>query len=471
MGIRLQIDMKIRVMKRYLRLHRSHYKETIKLGLPVVVSQLGQITVGLADNIMIGQMGTTQLAAASFANTLFSLPLIFGMGFAMSLTPLVGRAWGKHDGAAVKSLWKNGLTSNLLMASGLLLFAFLLYVAMPFMQQPGHLIPISRQYFIFIAASLLPLMIFLTGKQLFEGLSNTKTAMIIILSGNVMNIAGNYIFMYGKLGMPEMGLNGAGFSTFLARVFMALAMVVIVLKHKVIRTKYVQRATTLWRKIKTIYKLGIPMAIHLFSEASAFIVAGIMMGWLGEIGLAAHQIVISLSTLGFMLYQGIGVSTTIRISQLLSKGNAVLLRRASVASVQIVSILVFIISSFFLLFSSVLPYLFTTNHEVASLATNLIIILVVFQLFDGIQIIFAGILRGMSDARVPSLLTLISYFGVAIPISYFAAFKADLGPMGIWVGFPVGLGICAILFYFRIKKLIAAYAELYPDVIPVRQKI
>lgn len=453
-------------MKRYLRLHRPHYKETLKLGLPVIVSQLGQITVGLADNMMIGQIGITELAAASFANTLFSLPLILAMGFAMSLTPLVGRAWANHDEKAVKSLWKNGLVSNSLMAAALLLFAFLLYVTMPLMHQPEHLIPISRQYFVYIAASLLPLMVFLTGKQLFEGLSNTRTAMMIILSGNVMNIAGNYIFIYGKLGMPEMGLNGAGFSTLLARVFMALAMILIVQKHRIIQSKYKQRISATWQQVKTIYKLGIPMGIHLFSEASAFIVAGIMMGWLGETGLAAHQIVISLSTLGFMLYQGIGVSTTIRISQLLVKGNHLLLRRASVASTQIVSIMVLIISCFFLLFSPVLPYLFTSNREVASLATNLMIVLVIFQLFDGIQIIFAGILRGMSDAKVPSMLTLFSYFGIAIPVSYLAAFKTGLGPLGIWIGFPVGLGVCATLFYFRIKKMIAGYSGTSPALIP-----
>lgn len=170
-------------MKRYWRLHRSHYRATIKLGLPVVISQLGQITVGLADNIMIGRLGTTELAAASFANTLFSLPLIFGMGFAMSLTPLTGRAFSDHDYGTVKSLWKNGLASNLIMAAILLGVAALLYMVMPGMNQPEHLIPIARQYYLYIALSLLPLMLFLTGKQLFEGMSNTRTAMVITLWG------------------------------------------------------------------------------------------------------------------------------------------------------------------------------------------------------------------------------------------------------------------------------------------------
>ena len=441
-------------MRRYWRLNRSHYKATIKLGLPVVISQLGQITVGLADNIMVGRLGTTELAAASFANTLFSLPLIFGMGFAMSLTPLTGRAYSDQDYGTVKSLWKNGLASNLIMAAILLGVAALLYLVMPQMNQPEHLIPIAQEYYIYIALSLLPLMVFLTGKQLFEGMSNTRTAMVITLSGNVLNIIGNYAFMNGKLGMPEMGLYGAGFSTLLARIAMAIAMLLIVVRHKAITTKYKAMTKVAIAQIKTLYKLGVPMGVHIFSEASAFIVAGIMMGWLGEIGLAAHQIVISLSTLGFMLYQGIGVSTTIRISQLSSKQQPKLLRRASVASTQIVTLMVVVISSFFLIFSTTLPYLFTSSTEVATVATGLIIILVVFQLFDAIQIIFSGVLRGMADARVPGMLTLLSYFGVAIPISYLAAFKAGLGPAGIWLGFPIGLGLCATLFYFRIKKML-----------------
>ncbi len=442
-------------MRYYWQNNRIHYIETLKLGLPVIVSQLGQITVGLADNIMIGQLGTSGLAAASFANTLLSLPLIFGMGFAMSLTPLTGRAFADNNLREVKTLWQNGLVSNIVMAMILFLVSAGLYAAMPLMNQPEHLIPIARGYFVYVALSLLPMMVFMTGKQLFEGMANTKTAMIITLGGNVVNIAGNYIFMYGKLGMPEMGLNGAGFSTLIARTLMASTMLLIVMRNKVITRKYDKAVGVVIRQIRRLYKLGLPMGLHIFSEASAFIVAGIMMGWLGETGLAAHQIVISLSTLGFMVYQGIGVSTTIRISQLSSQNDPATLRRASVASVQIVSVLVIIISTMFFMLSSHLPYLFTQNGEVASIATHLIMILIVFQIFDAMQIIFSGVLRGMADARIPGILTLISYFGVAIPVSYMAAFKADMGPAGIWLGFPVGLALCATLFYFRIKKMLA----------------
>ena len=442
-------------MKRYWRLHRGHYRATLRLGVPVVISQLGQITVGLADSIMIGRLGATELATAAFANTLFSLPLIFGMGFAMSLTPFTGRAWARKDYASIQTLWKNGLLANLLMAFALMLVAAGLYLAMPLMQQPVHLVAPAQSYFIILSASLLPLMVFFSGKQLLEGLSNTRIAMIITLLGNLLNILGNYLLIYGKAGFPELGLNGAGISTLLARLAMAAVMLLLVVRHRALRQGIRARLYFSRKEVQRLYRLGLPMGLHLFSESSAFIVSGIMMGWLGETALAAHQIVMSLSTLGFMLYQGIGVSSTIRISQLSAHQQPLLLQAAARASVHIVLLMVLIISLFFLIFRAQLPFLFTPEAEVARLATELILILVIYQLFDALQIIFSGILRGLADARIPGLLTIFSYFGVAIPLSYLSAFHLDLGPAGIWLGFPVGLGVCALLFYFRIRKKLA----------------
>ena len=442
-------------MERYWRLHRGHYRATLRLGVPVVISQLGQITVGLADSIMIGRLGATELATAAFANTLFSLPLIFGMGFAMSLTPFTGRAWARKDYASIQTLWKNGLLANLLMAFALLLVAAGLYLAMPLMQQPLHLVAPAQSYFLILASSLLPLMVFFSGKQLLEGLSNTRIAMIITLLGNLLNILGNYLLIYGKAGFPELGLNGAGISTLLARLVMAAVMLLLVVRHRALRQGIRAGLRFSRKEVQRLYRLGLPMGLHLFSESSAFIVSGIMMGWLGETALAAHQIVMSLSTLGFMLYQGIGVSSTIRISQLSAHQQPLLLKAAARASVHIVLLMVLIISLFFLIFRVQLPFLFTPEAEVARLATELILILVIYQLFDALQIIFSGILRGLADARIPGLLTIFSYFGVAIPLSYLSAFHLDLGPAGIWLGFPVGLGVCALLFYFRIRKKLA----------------
>jgi MATE family multidrug resistance protein len=415
----------------------------------------------MVDNMMIGHLGKTELAAAAFANTLFSLPLIFGMGFAMSITPLVGQAYGKSDKHQLKALKTAAYVTNALMAAVLALACLALYYLMPFMQQPTGIIEQSQHFFSIISLSIIPLMLFLSGKQLSEGLSNTRLAMVVTLLANVINIAGNYILIFGKLGAPELGLYGAGWSTLFARLVMAIAMSLFIrhlqpLQIQKIRISIAQTAQT----VKSIVRLGIPMGLHIFSEASAFIIAGIMIGWISDTGLAAHQIVISLSTFGFMLYQGIGAGTTIRVSQFSARQVPMLIKRASKASLQIVVVMVLVISSGFLLLRNWLPQLFTNDAEVIALASQMIVVLVVFQLFDAIQIIYSSILRGMADATIPGLLTMISYFGIAIPFSYWAAFYGGFGELGIWLGFPVGLGVCALLFYFRIQNLHQKAADI-----------
>ena len=441
-------------MKRFWRLYRPHYRETRRLALPVIIAQVGQITVGLADSMMIGHLGKTPLAAAAFANTLFSLPLIFGMGFAMAITPLIGNALGKEKWQDLITLKKSAFISNMMMALVLIGATAGLYVAMPHMRQPESILPLSQPYFIIIGCSIIPLMIFLAGKQVAEGLSNTRIAMYITITANILNIIGNYLLIKGHWGFPELGLNGAGISTLLARIVMAFLMIIAMRKMPLLQ-KYSRQFKTknTVHHLKSLYKLGLPMGLHMFAEASAFIMAGIMMGWISETGLAAHQIVMSLSTFGFMLYQGIGISTTIRVSQLTARQVPALVKRASSASIQVVVVMVIIISSLFLILRHWLPQLFTNEPDVIALASQLIVILVIFQLFDAFQIIYSGILRGMSDAKVPGLLTFISYFVVAIPFSYWAAFHGGFKEQGIWFGFPLGLGVCAVLFYFRINRL------------------
>jgi MATE family multidrug resistance protein len=443
-------------MKRFWRLHRLHYRDTMRLSLPVMISQLGQITVGLADNMMVGHLGTTELAAAAFANMLVSLPLFFGMGFALSLTPLVGKAYGATDLTSVGSYFRHGLLTNALV--GLLLVAVCggLYFMMPFMHQPEAILGMSQSYFIYIALSMFPAMLFLLGKQLCEGMADTKSAMMVTIAGNILHIGSNYALIFGKLGLPALGVEGAGISTLLSRIFMAIAMLALVFRKPIIRQalQLSKRLKLRLAGIRELVVLGVPMGIHVFSEASAFIFAGIMMGWLGEVGLAAHQIVISLSGLGFMLYQAIGFSTTIRVSQLSALETPSLIKRASVASSQIVAAMVMVVSVLFLVFHRQIPYLFTTNDEVAHVASSLIIVFVVFQVFDAAQIVFSGILRGLADAKIPSMLTVVSYYLIAIPTSYLAAFHFGFGEVGIWFGFPVGLGICSLLFLLRIRRLI-----------------
>ncbi len=444
-----------------LKKHEEHYRETLRLGLPVIFAQLGQVTVGIVDNMMIGHISRVEFAAASFANNLFSIILFFAVGFAMSLTPLAGEAYGRKDYTKIASYLKNGLTANMSISIVFLIAIAICYFSMPYMGQPKAIVPVAQSYFLILGISIPPLMFFLTGKQVADGMANTNISMFITLIANIINIIANYIFINGKMGMPNMGLYGAGIGTLTSRIFMAFAIVYVFINNSKIKnvTILIKKTSNCISTIKHIYKLGLPLGLQMVTESSAFIVATIMMGWIGTKGLSAHQIAISLSTLGFMIYQGIGVSTTIRVSNILGKQALYKLPIVSKVSSKITIILVIIISSFFLIFRKVLPTLFTNDEEVISLASQFIVWLVAYQIFDALQIVYSGFLKGLSDVKIPGVMVIFSYFVIAIPISYFAAFKWGFNEPGIWIGFPVGLSTCAILFYLRLKnqmkKLIA----------------
>lgn len=434
----------------------EEYRKTLSLSIPVIIAQAGQITVGLIDNVMIGQLGTTAFAAASFTNTLFSLVLIFGMGYSFALTPLIGKSWGEKDYISIGSWTKNGLFANAFMGLVLALLLLILYALIPYMGQPESILKASRSYLAILISSVIPMMIFYGYKQFAEGIGDTKTAMKIMLWANAINTLGNYVFMYGKFGAPEMGLTGAGIGTLLARIFMALAFIILFYKnHKYKQfAKLYKQSTFCLHRFVNVIKLGIPLGGQIVMEASAFGLCAIMIGWLSEVDIAAHQIAITLSTLGFMIYQGLGAGTTIRVSHYKGEKNKEGIIRATKTAMNLMYLYSAIIVIVFVGARHLLPLLFTTDRNVIKLAGQMLIVCGIFQLVDGIQIILAGTLRGFADAKVPAFITFISYFILSIPFSYFSAFKWGFGAVGIWFGFPLGLLVCSTLFQIRYKYIL-----------------
>ena len=436
--------------------HAGEYKKTLSLSIPVIIAQAGQITVGLIDNVMIGQLGTIPLAAASFTNTLFNLVLIFGMGYSFALTPLIGKSWGEKDHASVGSWIKNGIMANAFMGLALALLLIILYVFMPYMGQPQSVLQPSRDYLAILMVSVIPMMVFYGYKQFAEGIGDTKTAMKIMLGANIVNTVGNYLFMYGKFGAPEMGLTGAGIGTLLARIFMAIAFIILFYKNQKYQlfTKLYKQSSFCWTKFIQIVKLGIPLGGQIVMEACAFGLCAIMMGWVSEVGMAAHQIAISLSTLGFMIYQGLGSGTTIRVSHYKGANNKEGIIRATKTAMNLMYIYCAFSVILFVGARNLLPLMFTTDSSVIQLAAQMLIVCGVFQLVDGIQIVLVGTLRGFADARIPVIITFISYFLVSIPFSYLSAFVWEFGAVGIWFGFPIGLLVCSALFQMRYKYIL-----------------
>lgn len=441
--------------------YKSHYISILKLGIPVILAQLGQITVGLIDNMMIGMVGTQELAAASFANTIFSLVIIFGMGFSFVLTPLVSQARGNFNIVGVGAWFYNGMVS--MFGMGLLLCGFLV-IAICFMDkmgQPQEIVVAAQQYLGILTVSVPFMMIFFGFKQFSEGVANTKVAMYIMLMANIVNIIGNYLFIYGKFGCPSIGLNGAGVGSLLARIFMAVVFYLVMIKGRSFQ-RYrasISRAKLRWKNIRRIWGMGLPIGAQLVMEASAFMLSTIMMGWISVEGLAAHQIALSISTLSFMLYQGIAASTTICISSLYGQKNWVEIKDTGWAAIHLVLAMVVVLSTLFLTLRNVLPSLFSKEPAVIGLTAQFIVVMVIYQFFDALQIVFGSILRGLSDVNIPSLMTFVAYFLVSLPTSYLCAFCLGMGEVGIWWGLPVGLATAAMLFMLRFKSLVNRFLQ------------
>ena len=443
------------MMKKMFTEYLPFYKRNLKVAIPVMLSQAGQVLVQQVDNMMVGSVGTVELAAAAFANSVFVMGLVFGMGITFGLTPLVGHAWAKKNTQEAGELLHNSLNTNII-------FTFILTAVMwgmsyffNYMGQSPEVVELSISYYRILVISFIPFMLFFTFKQFAEGLAETKHAMIITLVANVINIALNYVLIFGKLGFPALGLDGAGYATLVARLFMPLMFWYYFIKKDKFNIYYriALEARPDWNKVRQLIKLGVPIATQIILEVAAFALSGIMMGWIGVIPLAAHQIAIGLASVTFMIVTGIGAGTTIRVSHQFSIQDYVSMKKAATASIHMVIAMMSVTAVLFAVFRHQLPFLYTQDAAVISLAAQLLIMAAVFQLFDGLQVVLLSILRGVADVKPAMLYALIAYIFVNIPISYLLAFVFDFGPMGIWIGFVFGIGLASLLFYVRIAKI------------------
>ncbi|MFV0593753.1 MAG: MATE family efflux transporter [Draconibacterium sp.] len=430
------------------------YKRNLHLAFPIVLSQIGQVMVALVDNMMVGHVGTTELAAAAFANSVFMIGMVFGMGVTYGLTPLVGTAFGKNDRNATVIWLKNGTFSHLVASVALTLVMFSVYFFLPLMGQPGDVLELSKPYYLLLCASYLPFMLFFSQKQFFEGIGNTKMAMHITLLSNVVNVVVNYLFIFGKFGMPEMGLLGAGIGTLASRIIMPVLYALYVGKSVRFRSYYLeaqlQRISR--EKVIEVLKIGIPIGFQLIVEVTAFAVGAVMMGWLGETALAAHQVAIGLASTTYMISLGVAQANTIRVSHQMGVKDYAAMKTAAFASTHLVLGFMSLAALLFIAARKVLPYMFTTDAAVIEIAAGLLIVAAIFQLFDGLQVVMQSTLRGMADVTKPMFIAFIAYLLVGLPTSYGFAFLLNFGPQGIWFGYLVGLSTAGILFYFRFSN-------------------
>jgi len=442
----------------WLQKYREDYSATIKIGVPIVLGQLGIVVVGLVDNIMVGHFSTSDLAAASFVNSVFNIPILFGMGFSYGLTPLVGQFFGRGDKFRVGGLLRNSLLANFMIGLFLSVVMGIMYLNVHRMGQPEELLPLIRPYFLLQLTSLVFVMMFNSFKQFADGITDTKTSMWIMLSANLLNIIGNSLLIYGVWGLPALGLTGAGISTLASRIFMFVAFAILFFRKQSYRRYLVgyHRTTYNTGDLKVLNRMGMMVGLQMGMETALFSISGVMIGWLGTVPLAAHQVVASISTLGFMVYYGVGSAVSIRVSNFFGRGDIAGVRRATLAGTHLLGLLAISVSVFFLLVREHIGWLYTSSEDVVNLVAVLMVILVFYQFGDSLQIIFANALRGVADVTSMAVISFIGYFVIALPVSYICGFVLDWGIEGIWVGYPVGLtltgGMMCWRFYYFLRK-------------------
>lgn len=438
--------------------HKAQYLKNFKLAYPVMIGSLGQTTVNLADSIMVGQTGHVPLAAVSLANSLFFAPMVFGMGIAFGITPLVANAEGAQNHETSVRVLKNGLWVTFVV--GLLLAAVVLGLSanMDVMKQHPEVIEAARPYLYLLVASVVPFMFFMALKQFSEGLSDTKAAMRVSLTANVLNVVLNYFLIFGKAGFPEMGLIGAGWATFISRVFQAVALGVwLWMQPKYSMYKEIWRATVVkFRYVKDVLAIGVPSGLQAIFEVSAFAMASILMGTLGAKEQAAHQIAISLASMSFMLASGFASAATIRVGNQLGKKDYPQLQLAMRTIFRMVIWFATISGTLFIIGRNFLPALFTDDPAVIEIAAGLLVVAAIFQLSDCIQVVALGALRGFSDVKMPTFITFLAYWVVALPLAYVLGNHTSLGANGIWAGLAIGLTVAAMLLAIRYNKRAAS---------------
>ncbi|MBN7810476.1 MATE family efflux transporter [Algoriphagus sp. H41] len=434
---------------------KNHIHTTFHLAYPVMLSQLGQVAVGVADSMMVGRLGALPLAAASLGNSIFFVIMMFGIGVSMGITPLVSRADGKGKSKRISRLFSHGLWINIVTSVLLTAIVLGLSQGLHFLNQPEEVVVLAVPYLLIITASLLPLMVFQTFKQMAEGLSQTRQAMFITIFANLINVFLNWVLIWGKFGFPEMGLNGAGVATLISRVLMMLMMGSYIL-FSARYQKYQFRLSlpgASFPMFSRILKIGIPTGFQFIFEVSAFSTAAIMMGWIGVNALAGHQIALNLASVSYMMATGLATAGMIRVSNQVGRGDMKAMREAGSVVFGMVVIFMLVSALAFFAFRFFLPTLYIDDPEVISLAASLLVIAGLFQVSDGVQAVGLGVLRGLEDVKVPTLVTLMAYWALGLPLGYVLAFPLGMGAHGVWYGLLIGLTITAGMLYYRFVTL------------------
>ncbi|WP_370029845.1 MATE family efflux transporter [Flavobacterium sp. 28YEA47A] len=447
-----------------LHQYTKEFSYNLKLAYPIILGMLGHTLIGIVDNIMVGKLGATELAAVSLGNSFIYVAISLGIGFSTAITPIIAQADAEKDTLKIRSAFHHGLFLCAILGFTLFGVIVLAKPLMYYMGQPEEVIVLAKPYIDWVAFSLIPLVVYQGYKQFADGLSMTKYSMYAIIMANVVHVILNYFLIYGIWIFPKMGIIGAALGTVISRLMMLAFMHLILSKNKKL-TAYFQNFSFQEIKktmLKKIVSLGLPSALQMFFEVALFTSAIWLSGSLGKNSQAANQIALSLASATFMFAMGLSVTAMIRVSN--QKGLKDYKKLIIVArSIFLLAIIIEIIFAIcFVLFHQYLPHLFLNmeknalvidNEEVIAIASQLLIVAAVFQISDGLQVVVLGALRGLQDVKIPMYITFAAYWIVGFPISYYLGKHTELKATGIWIGLLAGLTVAAVFLYIRFNYL------------------
>ncbi len=432
------------------------YSRIITLGLPIIAGQLGMIVTGFADTAMVGHYSTDALASAAFVNNIFNIPILAILGFTYGLTPLAGALFGRGRKYQVGATVANGVAVNALFALLMTALMGVLYFFLDRLGQPEELLPLIRPYYLISLAGLQPIALFNVFAQWSYAIRITSMPMWITLGANALNVLGNYLLIYGHWGLPELGLTGAGIATFVARVFCPLLIVALFFgaeRFRPYRLGY--KAVRIGRgAMKKVVGTSLPISMQMAFETSAFSGTAVMAGWIGAIALASFQVIITLGTLGFCIYYGMGAAVSVLVSNYAGRRDPEAMRVTAIRGYIVILGLAACSSVLFLLWGVDIIHIFTVDPVVIAAAAGLIIPLLIYQAGDATQINFANALRGTANVMPMLWIAFVSYIVVGIPSTYLLAFPLGLGVYGMVLSFSVSLFLAGGLFlYFFLRTV------------------
>ena len=435
---------------------RTEAGKTLKLAFPIIIGELAQMALHIIDAAMVGAISYKQLAASALVINAMNIPFVLGIGMTISVSQMVSMAHGKRDGQLVSHYFYNGFVLCVLTAVFISLSLFFGKNILRHLGQDAEVVILAMPFMQLMSLSIIPMLLFMTLKQFTDGLEYTRTAMLLSLCGMPINILLNWLLIYGNLGFPRLELEGAGWATLITRSLMFIALALVVAKHQTF-SRYMAVSRNQWKlkwkTLKELLHIGVPSSLQIGMEAGAFAVSGIIIGTIGAVAQAAHQIALSCASFTFMVSMGLAQAGSIRVSNAYGRKDRLMINvigRSTLITALFYGVFCAII---FAVFRFHLPEIFNKNIEVVQMAALLLLYAAIFQISDSTQAIGAGLLRGIKDVKIPTALVIIAYWVIGIPAGYSLAFHFKMGPPGMWLGLIAGLTLASVFFVVRFLKM------------------